>query len=314
MKKFFPIIIILIFTLSSCTSKQAVLDATPSHPPMPTTPPVPTKTPSTTPTATAYEMPTMALPQITFTPIPIKDADYELPSPNKQWTAYAFWEGVPQMTVRNKDGSMEWTVTEGTFPEFPYSYSFIHWTQDSRYLFYNRHYQIDGLMAFYEGAGLYQLDVETGISKEIIPATESRWDRNFATISIAPDDTFLVYILPEDGSYYMTVYDIANETREKHKLEEAGGSFLWAKDQSYVLFSSCTLTDYDDIACSIKKFVFDTGEITTVMPAVNYLVDIDQWMGSQKILWHFRGGDYYTYDLQSGESKLMPNYTPQPGR
>ena len=312
MKQCFLIFILLILVFSSCTTVP-VQTVTPDEPSVPTSTLLPTKTPTLTPSAT-IEIPTAALPQITFTPIPIKDADYEFPSPDGQWIAYAFWEGVPQMTIRNKDGSVEWIITEGYFPEFPYGHIPIQWTKDSRYLFYNLNYQVDGLIAFYEGAGLYQFDVETGVSKEIIAARVGRWDQNFAISSIAPDETFLIYILQEEDTWVLTVYDIANETREKHKLDEAGGSFLWAKDQSYVLFSSCTVNSYTDIACSIKKFEFATSEISTVMPAVNYLVDIDKWVNNQKILWHFRGGDYYTFDLQSGESKLQLNYTPQPGK
>jgi hypothetical protein len=310
MKRHLNILIILIFVLGSCTNTPIQSGVSSTETPIPTKTVLPTHTKTPTPSATLTVMPTIALPQITFTPIPIKDADQTFASPNKQWTAYTFWGGVPQLTVQNKDESVAWVITEGYYPEFYYGYSIIHWTKDSHYLFYNEYYQIEGLSPFYDGAGLYQLDVETGEVKEIVPSFVDRWKRNFPAYTIAPDDTFLIYILAEENGWFLTKYNIADDTQTKYKLDESGGTFLWAANQSYVLFSSCTIKSWEDQSCSIKKFDINTNEISTVMPAAPQILYIDKWLNSQNILLVTPLAEYYKLNLQSGEMTPLPDYAP----
>jgi len=261
-------IIVILFIIST-TGCGAVTDV-----------PTPTNTPAKTPTLTS----TTPTPQITqtFTPTSIVQPVYGynvLLSPDG--TKKAIYDAYDSRTfeVVDKNGNVLWSITYdiNKFNVGDYNstlveawYKPFYWSKDGRFLYYTCFHgqEIDSSSKFWgnefiDGCGVFQLNLKTGETIDILP--EIHPGNGYFAFSISPDENYLVYTYQNVSPVQIKLLDLnTNNERvlliaDKDILET--GRYGWSPQSDKIVFMTLKISEDEKRIYSI--WILDLNSLET---------------------------------------------------
>ena len=138
---------------------------------------------------------------------------------------------------------------------------------------------IDGcgkVLEFYNGSGLFRLDLQTGELSDMVP------DEKLATyaFSISPQDTKLIYA--KEGTKLLTIKlkNVFSGQEKSITLDEkydGAGNFAWFPNEDKVLFVATENVCEDNQIYSILTLDLSTLEVKTVIDLLDRNLSAIEW-------------------------------------
>jgi hypothetical protein len=193
-------------------------------------------------------------------------------SPNGEWQASALFqlprgadESYQRLVVAHQSGSPSYTLVDGTFPMglgyttvVPYT-----WSQDGERFYYTNRPQPDGCGLFANGSDLYQVDLATGETVEVLPPNTT-W-----VLGLSPDETKIAY--RTSGEVTLTIRDLAAGEDLVYDLtpllnqdegQDQMGAIVWSPDSTRFAFAVAHKPCIEGWAESTSIYTLDPESLT----------------------------------------------------
>jgi len=304
----------------------------PTKTPTPSRTPAPTPTRTATPTATATyslaDLATIAVNKTDEAEWEIRQATEEVRfpgctsdnrarsySPDQKWVArvcmdvtgvYSLLDPTRYYLMKRGDYEIDGEKLFGYY--FP-----VHWSGDGRYLYLSFYpqYGDGGCVDYTEGIILQRLDLVTGEKTTTLPGTN--WQ--FYNFAFSQDDRYLAYF---ETWLDFPVLNIVNQMNSELQRIPIGaqyseaGDMLWAPDNSYVIFSTRTGQECEEMVYYLILLKLDDRSQTTILSGADaFYRPLYFSPDNQVVVQHGYGyADYFSINL--GTFLLTPYATPSP--
>jgi hypothetical protein len=201
----------------------------------------------------------------------IANTTTETTSPDGNWSATIHFQ-VPQesdeyyqsLIVTHASGSPSYTLVDGWFP-WGLGYKVaepLTWSQDGERFYYTNRIQADGCGLLYNGSDLYQVDLATGETREILPPDTAIKlglapdEQHVAYIAMGKPNTLLIHNLASDE---ITPFDIAPILGDDQM-----GAIVWSPDSSNLVFAVAHNPCSGSWAESTSIYTLDIDDLTLI--------------------------------------------------
>lgn len=323
-------LVFLFFVLVACSSDETINVTTPVTPDLPTgtaiailpsssTPsPVqsepttvsPTPSPSATATTTPTSSPTNTP---TVTPTPTIRFLQTSDSPDGNWQAVVE-EGLFQgdeerlrLRITHLTNQTEWMAEDLPAQDddenlvWPHPF---HWSTDGRYFYFTHIGIVDGCYPGGNGLDLYQIDLENGAVRVIVPRRVGYW------FAISPDDRSVAVITQDEA---LIIHDLELEGERKTDViietdveyqEVLLFDLLWSPDSQslliFAVFDLCVLP-LPTIDFAIIRVEVDTLSQRTILAGNTQGITIVEWVEPEKVLIELEDGAQEWLNPVTGE-------------
>ena len=253
------------------------------------------------------------------TELPLNQAESTLVSPDNQWTAYFYPEGVAQLIVVNAHKKDIWRINEGIFADQEASFQPYRWSSDSQILYFTTYRYIDGAGPFYHGAGLRSIDIRTGKTSEVLSSGDisvKQW--KIVDFSISPADETLAYVDFDsiNSETLIVIRDMVTGEEANLSLQDdcLAGSFVWSPINDKLAFASYT-TD----RLGYAKITLTEINLATFTPTVLIQYEVQdeksfmlpvEWTSDNTLVLRTLGGETYILNLVNDEITSEPVMSP----
>jgi len=196
---------------------------------------------------------------------------------------------------------------------FPY-----YWSQNGNYLYLGIHQASDGgFGGFYNGSGLYKLDLRNGEMIEIIP--EEFMSR--ISFMISPDETKLVYSIQNKEPRRIKIKDLANGSERILQLDKryaSAGAFAWSLTGDNLVFMVVQITEDEqrefayNYSYSFNQLNPITMEMKTILEGFDRWLKFSRWTDGNLLYFTDWDDDTWLLDLSSNSLVLEATATPIP--
>lgn len=245
-----------------------------------------TNTPNVTPTASPrFETPVISI------------------SPDKNWKIIGITDWDAEAIIR-QDGKIRWELDHK--PEkynwSEWSYIFYRWSKESNFVYLSIQLPIDGFLPFYQGAGLYLFNLSDGNMTEILPP-------DLSTFSLSPDENLIIYTSYSNSSLLLKIRNIKNESEKELSLNDYdnAGRFIWAPDQTQIVFSISKGSDWTDWNVSLALANLQDLSSTIIYDNQQQSLRPEKWLNNTEIVVS-SNENFYIFNLITKE--LRPFVTP----
>ena len=163
----------------------------------------------------------------------------EFTSPNGEWIATTLFQ-VPRasdeyyqsLVLTHASGSPSYTLVDGWLP-MGLGYTVVTpltWSQDGARFYYTNRAQVDGCGILYNGSDLYQVDLASGETVEILPADTT------SKLALSPNEQRVAYLAV--GKPTLVIQDIQSGETVSFDLTpivgegDQTGAFIWSPDST----------------------------------------------------------------------------------
>ena len=176
------------------------------------------------------------------------------------------------------------------------------WSADGRSLYYMNTSTTDGCLYYMSGIDLYQLDITTGESVEILP------DGKTINLSLSPDQSILAYTTFQDETMFFVTKELATGTEQSVAIAEKGemaqtGHIFWSADGETAVFAlihnACNPAESSSI---IRLNIPDMTATTLISQDVRRFF-VNQWPEPEQseIQLSDKDGNIWWLEINSGE-------------
>lgn len=281
------IILLILMILVSCQTENKNVIPIPSNQVTITT--VPTNVPTLIPATQPFELPIISI------------------SPDKNWKIIGITDWDAEAIVR-QDGKIRWELDQK--PEnlnwSEWYYIFYRWSKQSNFVYLSFHLPIDGFLPFYQGAGLYLFNLSDGNMTEILPP-------DLSTFSLSPYENLIIYTSYSNSSLLLKIRNIKNESEKELSLNDYdnAGRFIWAPDQTQIVFSVSKGSDWTDWNVSLALGNLQDLSSTIIYDNQQQSLRPEKWLNDSEIVVS-SNENFYIFNLITKELRpfINPSSTP----
>jgi hypothetical protein len=187
-----------------------------------------------------------------------------------------------------------------------------HWSADSRYVYLSPlPCCMDGCLDYIHGMALLRLDTLTG---KVTFTLQSGGDLKFYNVSFSKDDQYMAYFRLWLDHPILNIQNLITGKDQHIPLGEQfsdAGYVVWSPDQNRVVFSARSGEECADMIYYVVMVNLADLSQTIISEGVGLRYYPVDWLEDNRIiLMYGHYGDYYTYDLGTGE--ITPFEMPVP--
>jgi hypothetical protein len=202
-----------------------------------------------------------------------------------------------EMHVNQVTGDLAWTPIAGWQP-FGLGYTtprIVHWSIDSRYLYYTNAPHPDGCGLFVNASDLQRLDLTNGAVEEILPPNatwvlEAAPDGTIAYI----DQTTLVFFDPNDDTRQESILDFAQPDVQL-------GNLVWSPDSQRLALTAasdpCIPPTWRHAIYVVNR---QSAQVQLVLAPDERRFQIDHWIADTHLALTDSEGAHFVLDLVTG--------------
>jgi hypothetical protein len=242
----------------------------------------------------------------------------ETTSPDGQWTATTIFqqargsdEYYQSLVVTHASGSPSYTLVDETLP-MGLGYTTaepLTWSLDGERFYYTNVAHPDGCGLMVNGSDLYQVDLVTGETTEILPPNTT------TKIGLAPDEQHVAYFAI--GEPAILIHDLASDEIASLDLApllgegEQAGAIVWSPDTNAFAFAIAHNPCSGGWAEATSIYIVDAGELTTVshLEMDDRLLIPVAWPSAKTLLLQNQEGQQFRLDLATNTVSPSANAT-----
>lgn len=236
----------------------------------------------------------------------IENTSTQTTSPNGEWIATTVFQ-VPEksqeyyqsLVVAHASGAPSYTLVKGWFAWLP-GYKVaepLMWSQDGQRFYYTNRIQADGCGLLFNGSDLYQVELATGETVELLPPDTT------TKLGLAPDEQHVAYL--DIGNPAMLIlHDLASGEKTPFDLtatlgNDQMGAIVWSPDSSALAFVVAHSPCMGGWAESTSVYVLDTEAMTLTshLQMDDRLLMPVAWPDESTLLLENQTGETFTLDM-----------------
>ncbi len=232
----------------------------------------------------------------------------ESTSPNGEWFATAILtmtlgeaEYTQRLVVEHQSGSPRYTLVDGAYPS-GLGYTVVTpfaWSQDNSRFYYTNRPQSDGCGLFNNSSDLYQVDLATGETHEVVPPNTT------TVMGLAPDEQYIAYLATGETSLIIRNLSTGDYVSVNivpllgpNRIDQLG-SIVWSPDSKQFAFAVAHTPCAGGWAEASSIYLLDMNDIS-----VNPLIEQDDrllvplaWSTPDQIQLQNDQGELFILDL-----------------